>query len=356
MAMLTEDEAKELCEQEFENQVNVPEVQELIDDGAIPGLKGFQVKPGKVSDSIFGGYQVEDVEPNPEFKTKDDVPIRLMVRTTRISAGDMVRGKVPFKDQILGWNHRFMKELVQQYLGTSEFDIPGLLNTSPVTLAENLDMIMFENVIRLYNAVTKSKTSLYQAWKAGEKEFCGYQLPDELEPNGKLPELMFTPSTKAKDDKSVGVQYLYDQKVLNPTLFEHIKEKSTLAFMAAYNYALTRGLILFDTKLEHGRDFEARVKGQDEWFTLDSSRYVEEEEWKANKGKDIRLTEYSKEYARSMVDGDKPFTREQCIAIGARYIVAAQRLLNKPFEPDTRPRAEAIIEDTNKGLDYLLAA
>jgi phosphoribosylaminoimidazole-succinocarboxamide synthase len=52
-------------------------------------------------------------------------------------------------------------------------------------------------------AESSTSTSLYQHWLSGEREFCGHKLPNNLSPNGKLPYLMDTPSTKAKNDESV---------------------------------------------------------------------------------------------------------------------------------------------------------
>ena len=355
VSFFTEAQARELCADEYHNQVNTPDVQELIDEGRIQRLEGFRVRPGKVSDCIWGGFEV-DGHTNPDLISEEGEPIRLMIKTPRLSAGDKVRGKIPFKDQVLALNHRFMKAIVEQYLGGSEWEIGGNPLSSPVTFAENMAMIQFENVMRMYMAVTGSKTSLYQAyWKGGQREFCGYQFPDDLQPNGRLPELVFTPSTKSDtSDKSIGPQYLFERGIVTPDEFDEIKKESTDAFNAVYKHALAQGLLLVDTKLEHGRDRKGKRSVIDELFTLDSSRYVEEDEWKAKQGQDVRLEEYSKEFARAMVDGDNIFTREQCIAIGARYIVSVQRLLGQPFVPDTRPRADAIVEDVNRGLDYVL--
>src|SRR4051812_37919137 len=72
--------------------------QQLLDSGAIPALKGFQVIPGKVSDSIVGGkitYMKDGIPvtiENPELTDDQGNPIRILVRTDRISTHDIGRG------------------------------------------------------------------------------------------------------------------------------------------------------------------------------------------------------------------------------------------------------------------------
>ena len=77
-------------------------VKQLIADGALPRLSGCTVLEGKVSDSVFGD----------DLKTSSGKPIRLMFRNNRISTHDVNRGAIPFKDQVLAFNHDHMHRLV----------------------------------------------------------------------------------------------------------------------------------------------------------------------------------------------------------------------------------------------------
>src|SRR3989344_5857037 len=156
MTPLTSDEAKELVDKYMGRENQTCSTQKILDSGTIPKLKGFKVKLGKVSDSIFGGkisytdkstgQKVE--HENPPIETFDRTPLRIMVRTQRISTHDINRGEIPFKDQILATNHNHMRRMLSSALGTSQFDVEGLPDNSIVVAAENLTQIPFENVLR----------------------------------------------------------------------------------------------------------------------------------------------------------------------------------------------------------------
>ena len=203
--MLSEQEIRDLVSAHG-NTVNVGRpIKQLIEDGDIPRLLGATVLEGKVSDSVF----------SDSLKTRDGQPIRLMFRNNRISTHDVNRGAIPFKDQVLAFNHDHMLQLVRRVLGSSQFEVAGLLPSSTVIPAENLELIMLENVLRLYNAESSTSTSLYQHWLAAKEQglevlnYAGHQLQvNELIPNGVLPYLLDTPSTKAKVDKTTDAQSL----------------------------------------------------------------------------------------------------------------------------------------------------
>ena len=101
----TEDQARKLVDDYMtvEGQSKSPTTQEIIDARIVPRLNDYVVRPGKVSDSIFGGrghYKTSDgkvVEfENPPLNMQNGTPVRLMVRTNRISTHDIVRGEIPF--------------------------------------------------------------------------------------------------------------------------------------------------------------------------------------------------------------------------------------------------------------------
>src|SRR3989344_7329065 len=134
-----------------------------------------------------------------------------MVRTDRISTHDINRGEIPFKDQILAVNHHAMRRLTQHVLGTSQFNVNGLSDTSVVIAAENLQTLPIEMVLRAYMAKSTTSTTLYQAWKKGETRFCGHPIGRNLLPNGRLPYVMDTPSTKSDEhDQSVPPTFFFE--------------------------------------------------------------------------------------------------------------------------------------------------
>ncbi len=326
-------------------------VLQLIEDGELPRLKGCTVLKGKVSDSVFGGALV----------TKTGAPLRLMFRNNRISTHDVNRGSIPFKDQVLAINHDVMGGLLKQVLGSSQFSVPGLAATSTVIPAENLRLIMLENVLRAYNAVSSTSTSLYQHWLAAKNAgqdrmtFAGHDMKvADLEPNSRLPYVMDTPSTKDAVDITTDAQALVIAGVCSTAEYIQIRNSSLTAFGMVTQFLAQRGMVLVDTKTEHGVNRLGQIVAADELYTMDSSRF-----WRLGDDGKLELREgkpvsFSKEFARGMVmQHDQQFTETQSHEIAIRYIQGLQHLTGKEFVPDLRPRDERIVESTNLILDTL---
>ena len=327
-------------------------IKQLIADGEIPRLAGCTVLEGKVSDSVFGEALV----------SKSGAPIRLMFRNNRISTHDVNRGAIPFKDQVLAFNHDHMLNLVKDVLGTSQFAVEGLAPSSTVIPAENLKLVMLENVLRLYMAESSTSTSLYQHWmkakEAGETtlDYAGHQLAvDELVPNGVLPYLMDTPSTKDEVDETIDTQYLFDNNICTKAQYAQIRNSSMMAFGMVSQYLSEKGMVLVDTKTEHGINSSGKIVAADELYTMDSSRFWRLDDDGKLLTRDGKPVSFSKEFARGMVkEKDQQFTDEQAAEIAVRYIQGLQHLTGVEFTPDLRPRDQRIIESTNLILDALL--
>lgn len=327
-------------------------IRQLIEDGEVPRLKGCTVLEGKVSDSVFGDT----------LKTRSGKPLRLMFRNNRISTHDVNRGAVPFKDQVLAFNHDRMHRLVRPLLGSSQFEVEGLAASSTVIPAENLDLLMLENVLRLYMAESSTSTSLYQHWlaakEAGQKtmDYAGHRLDvGALEPNGMLPYLMDTPSTKDKVDRTIDAEFLIENGVCTRDQYVQVRNSSLMAFGVVSQYLATRGMVLVDTKTEHGVNAEGRIVAADELYTMDSSRFWRLDDDGGIETRDGKPVSFSKEFARGMVkEKGQQFSDEQAGEIAVRYIQGLQHLTGETFEPDLRPRDQRIVESTNLILDTLL--
>ena len=328
-------------------------IKQIVQDGDLPRLNDSTILEGKVSDSVFGDKLV----------TRAGEPIRLMYRGNRISTHDENRGEIPFKDQVLAYNHDHMLNLVKGVLGTSQFEVPGLNPSSTVIPAENLKLIKLENVVRMFMAKSSTSTSLYQHWlKAKENGlenfiYAGHNIElDALTPNGILPYLMDTPSTKDKEDMTIDPQYLFDNGICTPSQYSQVRNSSLMAFGIVTEYLKNRGMVLVDTKTEHGVNSLGKIVSADELYTMDSSRF-----WKLNDDGSImsrndgKPVSFSKELARGMVkEKGQIFSPEQSREIAIRYIMGLQHLTGKAFEPDLRSRDERLIYSTNLILDELL--
>lgn len=350
--MLTEQEIRELVATHGAAVNEGRPIKQLIDDGELPRLDGCTVLQGKVSDSVF----------SDALKTASGRPIRLMFRNNRISTHDVNRGSIPFKDQVLAVNHDHMLQLVKPVLGTSQFNVPGLASSSTVIPAENVTILMVENVLRLYMAESSTSTSLYQHWLAAKEaeqhtmHFAGHELDvASLAPNKPLPYPMDTPSTKEKVDRTVDAAFLIKNGVCTEGQYAQLRNSSLMAFGMISQYLAQRGMVLVDTKTEHGINVDGQIVPADELYTMDSSRF-----WKLDDDGQLltrngKPVSFSKEFARGMVkEQEQQFSKEQANEIAVRYINGLQHLTGESFTPDLRPRDQRIVESVDLILDTLL--
>jgi len=393
-ALLTKPEIERLVDDYMEHEGAITSTQDILKSGAVSELEKFTVRKGKVSDCIFGGkgsYLVDKDTPtervvefeNPPLQTRDGIPLILMVRTDRISTHDLNRGSIPFKDQIVAEIHNHNRRLLQDALGTSQFDI-GLPDNSVVIAAEKLTQIPVENVVRAYMAKSSTSTSLYQWYVVHGKRgrFAGHLIPNNLFTNGPLPYVMDTPSTKSeKSDETVEPEYLFDTGTCNPHTYRHIRNAALAAFGYVSEYLRKRGIIAVDTKTEHGINHLGEIVSQDEIWTPDSSRFWLVSDYKKQlelflAGKDEELLRYlketqpdltekdyleggrvvitpkslSKEFARGKSEDDKVYTPEQRKSIAIRYIEIYQELLGRRFDPDKRQRDERVVRGLEEAV------
>ena len=351
--MLSEKEAREIVKTELEHRTQVDKPLEAILRENFPEVyKETKILPGKVSDSIVG----------EGFVTRENIPLRVLVRTGRISTHDKARGTIPFKAEVSAGVHNYMHTWLKGVLGTAQYSLSGLSPSSLVIASENVKAFKLENVMRQYNAESTTTTSLYHHWKTTEEKgmsrftYAGYLFDvHELTPNGKLPHLLHTPSTKDANDMTVAPDFLYENSIITPVEYERIKDASTKAFEVATTYLQDRNLVLVDTKLEHGTKANGEIVCIDEWFTPDSSRM-----WRTDSSGNIlqdkngKPISYSKEFARGFAHGNNEFTEAEIIKIGARYILAYQFLTGMTFEPDMRAKEERIAEALDLTLKQLV--
>jgi len=205
----------------------------------------------------------------------------LFVVTDRISAFDVIMPNgIPEKGRVLNmlsvfW-FGFTEDLIENHVVTA--DIDSMISTEPALesyrevltgrsmLVSKAEPILAECVVRGYISGS--------GWKDYQKDgsVCGIKLPDGLVQSDKLPEPIFTPSTKAESGHDINISQEQLKDEVGEELFEFLKEKSIAIYKKASEYAASKGIIIADTKFEFGK-VGNKVILMDEVLTPDSSRF-----------------------------------------------------------------------------------
>ena len=202
----------------------------------------------------------------------------VIVATDRISAFDVVlEPGIPGKGIILNqvsnfWFNRLVDLAPNHLLATEPADFPPPFTgrselAGRSVLVRRLDMLPVECVVRGY--IVGSGWKEYQ----DRGSVCGLPLPVGLRLADRLPEPLFTPSTKADVGHDENISFEQVVELIGSARAEQIRELSLALYRQAAAYAEERGIIIADTKLEFGLDDEERLVLADEVFTPDSSRF-----------------------------------------------------------------------------------
>ncbi|HEX2350596.1 MAG TPA: phosphoribosylaminoimidazolesuccinocarboxamide synthase [Ktedonobacterales bacterium] len=205
----------------------------------------------------------------------------LMVATDRISAFDSIMPNgIPDKGRVLTqlsafWFDRLHDVIANHLISVDVADLPDAVRND-AALREQLDgrfMIVkkakrfdFECVVRGYLA--GSGWADYQRTGA----VCGVALPAGLRQGERLPEPIFTPATKAEEGHDLNVSLDEMKRAIGEEMAQTIADASITLYKAAATYALDRGIIIADTKMEYGL-LDGELILIDELLTPDSSRY-----------------------------------------------------------------------------------
>jgi len=265
----------------------------------------------------------------------------LIVVTDRISAFDVVfPNLIPNKGRILNsisefWfdytsdvigNHKITTDVEKYPAGLSQFK-EELQGRS--MLVERVKMIEAECIVRGY----LEGSALKEYNKTGS--ICGIKLPAGLKQCDRLPEPIFTPSTKAAHghDENVTFDQLADK--IGRDLAQKLKDASLKLYNKASKHAESRGLILADTKFEFGI-LNGELVVADEMFTPDSSRFWSMDEYEPGRPQKSFDKQYVREYLES-IDWNKqppaPKLPDEVIRnTELKYIEAYERITGKKFE------------------------
>jgi phosphoribosylaminoimidazole-succinocarboxamide synthase len=252
----------------------------------------------------------------------------LLVASDRISTFDVVLPtEIPDKGRVLTGLSAFWFARTSSIVPNH---LLGLQADGRSSECRRLDMLPLECVVRGY--ITGSGWKDYQATGATS----GHTLPAGLRESDRLPEPIFTPSTKADEGHDENIDLDQAGELVGSDRLQEVERIALELYRFASEHALARGIIIADTKFEFGVDGEGELVLADEAFTPDSSRF-----WPA--------ADY--EPGRAQPSFDKQFVRDYCESLGwdktppgpelpddvvagtrARYIEAFEGLTEIPFD------------------------
>ena len=267
----------------------------------------------------------------------------IMVATDRISAFDVIlKNKVTDKGAILTQMSKFWFELTEDVVANHMIsvdtkDMPEFFQQEQFDgnsmMCKKLTMLPIECIVRGY--ITGSGWASYQ--KNGT--VCGITLPEGLVESDKLPEPIYTPSTKAEiGDHDENISYERSIEVLEkefPGKGEEYAQKLRDYTIALYKkcaeYALGRGIIIADTKFEFGLDENGNIVLGDEMLTPDSSRFWPLEGYKPGQGQPSFDKQFVRDWLKANPDSDYNLPEDIIEKTVDKYKEAYELLTGKPF-------------------------
>jgi phosphoribosylaminoimidazole-succinocarboxamide synthase len=258
----------------------------------------------------------------------------LMVASDRISTYDVVHPtEIPDKGNVLTglsvlW-FGLTSDIVPNHFLSAVDGVPDDLRGRALRV-KRLEMLPVECVVRGY--ITGSGWKDYQATGS----VSGIELPPGLRESERLPEPIFTPSTKAEEghDEAIDIERAAELAG-SRALAERLRDVSIAVYEAVAAHARARGVILADTKFEFGFDADGELTLGDEVCTPDSSRFWPADRYEVGRGQ----PSFDKQYVRDWASGtgwDKtppaPVIPDDVVAATrARYVTAYEKLADEPF-------------------------
>lgn len=264
----------------------------IILETNFPNLK--LVKKGKVRDIYdTGGYY-------------------LIVSTDRLSAFDVIMQQgIPFKGRVLTQISEFwfkmVSDIIPNHLITTDVDnFPAVCSQykndleGRSMLVKKAEVIPIESIVRGY--ISGTGWSDYKSTGM----ISGIKLPAGLLESDKLPEPIFTPSTKAEiglHDENISLEEA--ENIADKETVNKIKESAIAIYKKASDYARSKGIIIADTKMEFGF-FENELIIVDELLTPDSSRFWPKSKYQTGRAQDSFDKQYVRDYLLSINFNKQP--------------------------------------------------
>jgi phosphoribosylaminoimidazole-succinocarboxamide synthase len=252
----------------------------------------------------------------------------LLTASDRISVFDVVLPtEIPDKGRVLtglsGFWFARTKEIVPNHLLTIREDGRSME-------CRRLVMLPIECVVRGYLSGS--------GWKSYREsgEVCGIALPEGLHESDRLPEPIFTPTTKAAEGHDEPLTAEQAANLVGDERFAEVERISIELYRSAAEYAAGKGIIIADTKFELGLDEQGNVVLGDEVFTPDSSRFWPADEYEPGGPQPSYDKQFVRDYAESLGWDKTPpgpeLPDEVVTGTRARYLEAFEQITGIPFD------------------------
>ena len=271
----------------------------------------------------------------------------LLVATDRLSAFDCVLPTpIRYKGVVLTALSEFwfekLQHVVANHLIESDVDaMPPAVQRHAATLAGRAMLVRRAEVFPVECVVRGYLVG--SGWKDYKRtgSVCGHKLPENLLESAKLPEAIFTPSTKAEQGHDENITEDQVRELIGEEQTALLRDTSLRLYSEAHEYARQRGIIIADTKFEFGLDKNGELLLVDEVLTPDSSRFWPADEYQPGRSQPSFDKQFVRDYLETLDWDKKPpapaIPSEIAAATTARYLEAYRLLTGKELcVPDSK--------------------
>ena len=277
---------------------------------------------------------MQELKPIKEGKVReiyDNGDSLIMVATDRISCFDVIlHNEVTSKGAVLTQMSKFWFDLTKdmtEFFQQKKFE-------GKTMMCRKLHMLPIECIVRGY--ITGS------GWASYKKDgtVCGIRLPEGLKESDKLPEPIYTPSTKAEigdHDENISFEQSIDhlEKYFpgkGREYAELLRDSTIALYKKCAEYALAKGIIIADTKFEFGLDEEGNLVIGDEMLTPDSSRFWPAKGYEPGHGQPSFDKQFARDWLTSHPGNDWTLPQEIVDKTIAKYLEAYEMITGKKLE------------------------
>lgn len=262
----------------------------------------------------------------------------MMVVSDRISAFDVilpteVKDKGKILNKISEFWFDYVKDIIPNHIITTKFqEFPEEFKTEEFRdrsmLVKKLKMLPVECIVRGY--ITGS------GWKSYKEDgtVCGIKLKEGLKESEKLPEPIFTPTTKAQEGHDMNICFEEMCHLIGEDLAKTVRAKAIQIYSKCADYARTKGIIIADTKFEFGLDENGNLVLADEVLTPDSSRFWPEDTYEIGKSQKSFDKQYMRDWLKANnwnAENPTPIPEDVVNTTREKYIGAYEKLTGKKF-------------------------